>query len=223
LGLKTGAGAQCGWAAQEGFQVWASKPGVASGAAGRPGFLVWTTKPGVAPGAVGRPGGFGSLGLKTTQVAGFSVWASKPRMALDAVEWPGGFGDLASKSPRRPVSWFGPQNQDPRGLARLSGLRNVPRHVAEWFGWFGPQNHQGGGFPGFGLKTGGGVWRCLGRREGRVDGSRTLRGVEARCAKDSRPSDRKRNENGLKRPCVGDSSQNGEGHLCKINMGCLRS
>src|SRR5579871_4915620 len=101
-------------------------------------------------------------------------------------------------------------------LSEAKRPRNVPRHVAKGFGWFGPQNHQDEGFPGFGRKTGGGAWRCLGRREGCVDGSRTLRGVEARCAKYSRPSDQKRNENGLKRPCVGDSSQNlGEGQMCK--------
>ena len=99
---------------------------------------------------------------------------------------------------------------------------DVPRHVAKGFGWFGPQNHQVEGFPDFGLKTGGGAWRCLGRREGRVDGSRTLRGVEARCAKYSRPSDEKRKRNGQKRPCVGSFKCIGKGHLCKINMGCLR-
>ena len=102
------------------------------------------------------------------------------------------------------------------GLARLSGPWTCRGTCRSRFRWFGPQNHQGGGFPGFGLKTGGGVWRCLGRREGCVDGSRTLRGVEARCAKYSRPSDRKRNENGRKRPCVGCLVQIGEGLLWKI-------
>jgi hypothetical protein len=37
LGLKTGAGARCGWAAQEGFSVWASKPRMALDAVEWPG------------------------------------------------------------------------------------------------------------------------------------------------------------------------------------------
>src|SRR5579859_7032927 len=107
-------------------------------------------------------------------------------------------------------------------LSEAKQPRNVPRHVEKGFGWFGPQNHQVGGFPGFSLKTGGGAWRCLKRCEGCVDGSRTLRGVEARCAKYSRPSDEEGKRNRRKRPCVGCLSQIGEGHLCKMNMGCLR-
>src|SRR5579859_6642900 len=56
-------------------------------------------------------------------------------------------------------------------LSEAKRPRDVPRHVAKGFGWFGPQNHQVGGFPDFGLKTGGGAWRCLGQREGLVDSS----------------------------------------------------
>src|SRR5579859_2992512 len=107
LGLKTGAGAQCGWAARRvsrfGPQNLAWRPVRPDG---QDGFLVWASKLGVAPGAAERLGGFGSLGLKTTKAASFSVWASKPRMALDAVEWPGGFGGLASKPSPTRVSRF---------------------------------------------------------------------------------------------------------------------
>src|SRR5579859_2434250 len=82
-------GAQCGWAAQEvsrfGPQNLEWRPVRPDG---QEGFLVWASKPGVAPGAAVRPGGFGSLGLKTTKAAGFSVWASKPRMEPDAVGRP---------------------------------------------------------------------------------------------------------------------------------------
>src|SRR5579859_1690271 len=74
LGLKTGAGAQCGWAARRvsrfGPQNLEWRPMRPDG---QEGFLVWASKPGVAPGAVGRPGGFSSLGLKTAKAAGFSV------------------------------------------------------------------------------------------------------------------------------------------------------
>jgi hypothetical protein len=135
LGLKTGAGARCGWAARRvsrfGPQNLEWRPVRPDG---QEGFLVWSSKPGVAPGAVGRPGGFGSLGLKTTKVAGFSVWASKLRLA------PGEAG-RPENVPRHVVEWFrwfGPQNHHRRGFPGFDskpgsgpGLTRRPRgHLA---------------------------------------------------------------------------------------------
>ena len=163
----------------------------------------WRTE---GPEEAGRSHGWSTPGIiKGRHVETVGMASAKSRSARREVghAFPSGLAVWASKLSRRLVSWFGPQNQDPRGLARLSGPRTCRGTWRSWFGWFGPQNHQGGGFPDFRLK----IWSegsmGIGRTEGGTDGAQRLRGVEARCAKHSRPSDEDRKRFGLKRPCVG--------------------
>ena len=74
LVLKTWSGVRCGRTARRvswfGPQNQGWRP-VRPG--GQEGFLVWASKPGMAPDAVGWPGGFDGLGLKTIVQEGFPV------------------------------------------------------------------------------------------------------------------------------------------------------
>src|SRR5579883_2048681 len=86
-------------------------------------------------------------GGRTRIYTGASAWRSRGVQGL--VIWP-------EKSPRRPVSWFGPQNQGwcpmrSGGQAGFSAWASKPRMALDAVEW-------PGGFPGLGLKTGVGAW-----------------------------------------------------------------
>ena len=150
------------------------------------------------PEEAGRSHGWSTPGMiKGRHVEVMKMSSAKSRGARREVghESSSGLAVWASKLSRRPVSWFGPQNQDPGSLARLSGPGTCRGTWRRGLGGLGLKTTKSEGFPVLASKLGGGAWRCLGRREGCVDGSQRLRGVEARCAKFSRPSDEERKRN----------------------------
>src|SRR5579883_2084401 len=113
----------------------------------------WRTE---GPEEAGRSHGWSTPGIiKGRHVEMMEMASAKSRGARREVghAFPSSLVVWASKLSRRLVSWFGPQNQDLRGLARLSGPRTCRGTWQSRFGWFGPQNHQGRGFLGFRLKT----------------------------------------------------------------------